>query len=142
MNRNFILLSSVMILNSLLLLNQSFADSFLSTLDSNNPVNTLNITDFEIGPSEQRISLSIGGYVIFKIGDLDGAQSVRLEYKPIAFGSFMTIPGFSVISSCGIYQLPSIELQNLLGVGIFVWRVVDNSNPNHFSQNNLLIVIL
>lgn len=110
--------------------------------DIGNALDRSKISDFEIGPSEQRISLSVGGNVIFKVGDLDGSSNVRLEYKPIAFGSFITIPGFGSITSTGIYQKSMIEIQTLFGLGLFVWRATDNDNPNHFSQNNLLIVIL
>lgn len=105
-------------------------------------LNNFKVSNFEIGPVEQRIFLSIGSNAIFKIGDLDGSPSIRLEYKPFANGNYITFPGYNSISSTGVYQISTIELQTILGIGIFVWRAVDNSNPNHFSSNNLLIVLL
>ena len=101
-----------------------------------------NKVGFNVGPTEQRIIISLGGNAIFQLFDLDGSQNVRIEAKAFGLESWQTIQGFESISSKGTYTKTTQQIYDIFGIGIFLWRVVDNSSFNHASRDNLLIILL
>lgn len=103
--------------------------------------NSFKAPPFKIAPESQTVSLSIGGGATFHVINLGGCNSVRIEFRLLPFGAWVTMQGFEAITSPGFYIKSTQEISDLLGLGIFLWRITDNNNINYSSEPNLLIVI-
>lgn len=102
-----------------------------------------NTGGIQIGPENQQIIISIGGMATFQLKNLGGSQSVRIEYKEfLSFGGYQTIQNYGNINSIGTYIKTASEISKQIGIGIFLWRVSDNFNVNHYSDSKLMIVLL